>query len=249
MKKIFVQTENEELISSSVGEENGETCMFFSIGKIHHRGDLKKVIDEMAMELQFDENYYNNVSESYRRALFLMSQCDEYSSHLKFDKVISCCTEANKICPYMIEALRGIADGNFSLGKFDIAIEFYKKILHLNPNTRDINYQLGRCYTEKEKFSQSLKSFYEEIRISGEAADIYLQIGTLWYFISLSLLDNMITKNDFSNKEILSNGMKFLFNAKESFERGYKLDSSFKELQISLENVNNLLNNLKEVNK
>lgn len=245
MNAKFIQTESEELISKSVEQLNGETFYITQIGKIRHRSQLRKVVDEIALELQRDEQAYNKVSEPYSRALQLMTEVDEKAMLNLFDKVVTNCTEVSESFPFMVEALRGIADGNFSLGKFNQAIDAYTHVIQLYPNMRDVHYQLGRCFFELARCDEATAAFRKEMQISGEAPDIYLQIGSIYFTLAMDSFNRLYNRGERNPKRIYSECGQLLDNAREAFEKGIKVDPSLDELRQSLQQVTKVLNSLR----
>lgn len=241
----FIRTDSEELISKTVEQVDGETFYVTQLGAIRHRSQLKKVIDEMALELQRDEQAYNEVSQSYRRALQLMTEVDEVATLRQFNKVVSNCAEVSKLFPLMIEALRGIADGNFSLGKFKEAIEAYTHLIQLYPNTRDAHYQLGRSLFEVGRYEEAVTEFKREMQISGEAPDIYLQIGSIHFSLAMDIFNRLCDSGERNPRQIYSQCGQRLENAREAFEMGIGVDPSLDELRQSLQQVTKVLNSLR----
>jgi tetratricopeptide (TPR) repeat protein len=92
---------------------------------------------------------------------------------------------------------------------------------------RDTHYQLGRCYFESGNHRQAILEFHKEMRLSGEAPDIYLQIGSIYFSLALD------------NIEPMDN----LQNAKEAFERGIQIEPSFNGLRRSLNDVLTVISN------
>jgi tetratricopeptide (TPR) repeat protein len=241
----FVQTDNEELISKTVEQLNGETFYVTQIGIVRHRSQLKKVIDEMALELQRDEQTYNTVSEPYRRALSLMNACDESAMLRQFDKAASFASEAAKLFPSMVEALRGIADSYFSLGKFSDAIAAYNRLIQVYPNLPDVHYQLGRSLFETGRLDEAIQQFATEMQISGEAADIYLQIGSIHFSCAMDVFNKLYDSGERRPSFLLSKCGDRLEKARASFETGIRVDPKSDELRQLLQQVTKVLNSLR----
>jgi len=241
----FVKTNNDELLTKSVEQINGETFYVTQIGKIQHRSQLKKVIDEMALELQRDEGAYNTVSEPYRRALSLMNACDESVMLGRFDQAVSYATQASKLFPFMVEALRAIADSNFSLGDFTSATEAYDHLLKLYPELPDVHYQFGRSLFETGNPDQAIQEFTKEMQITGEAGDIYLQIGSIHFSSAMDVLNHLYDSGERRPSILFSKCGDRLQKARTSFEAGIRVDPKSDQLRQLLQQVIKVLNSLK----
>ena len=68
--------------------------------------------------------------------------------------------------------------------KFLIALKHFKKLLELNPNNLDINFYLGRVYSEIQDFKNSIKYYLKyldsnknSINCLTNLAILYLNVG------------------------------------------------------------------------
>ena len=63
------------------------------------------------------------------------------------------------LMPYSEEAYLGLIYPASAMGKWDIVINSYKKILQNSPNNTSVNYKLGSIYYGKKKYTQAYKYF------------------------------------------------------------------------------------------
>ena len=111
--------------------------------------------------------------------------------------------------------------------KFSIALKHFKKLLELNPNNLDINFYLGRVYSEIQDFKNSIKYYLKyldsnknSINCLTNLAILYLNIGekkesektfkkiiklnkknVLAYYGLFTLSNDLLDQNDFNYLE------------------------------------------------
>ena len=111
--------------------------------------------------------------------------------------------------------------------KFSIALKHFKKLLELNPNNLDINFYLGRVYSEIQDFKNSIKYYLKyldsnknSINCLTNLAILYLNIGekkesekifkkiiklnkknVLAYYGLFTLSNDLLNQNDFNYLE------------------------------------------------
>ena len=68
---------------------------------------------------------------------------------------------------------------NIALGRFDLAIEHYKKAISLNPSSAELYNNIGAAYKEKGDFDEAIEAFQKAINLKPNYAEALLNHGTV----------------------------------------------------------------------
>lgn len=77
------------------------------------------------------------------------------------------------------ELMKDFEKGNrlFSEGKFDNALEVYKKILEKFPDSHIINLNVGNCYFEKQEYEKAIEAYKKVVEKDPQHTGAILSIG------------------------------------------------------------------------
>jgi len=78
------------------------------------------------------------------------------------------------------DALYHIAYSYDLIGKPEIAMDSYQKILIENPNDKDLMFNMGRLYYMRDDYENAIASFKKALEIDNEDFDANLNIGTAY---------------------------------------------------------------------
>ena len=73
----------------------------------------------------------------------------------------------------------------------DQAVDAFKMVSNLNPEYKDVNYNIGLLYTRIEDFDKSTESFKEAIRIHPNDTKSHVELGRS--YISQNFIQNAIS--------------------------------------------------------
>ena len=100
----------------------------------------------------------NKINQKFKLLKLLRIAKEEYDKN-NYENCIGNCLEILKINPENSVALRGLGCSNQSLGKFDEAINYYKKALKYSQN-KEIEYTLlGTVFYKQNDFENALKYY------------------------------------------------------------------------------------------
>ncbi len=101
-----------------------------------------------------------------------------YKEH-HFEKVIQQGEALLEKYPNDITLMKILSASNISLGRFDLAIQYYKKAIKLNPTDAEAYNNIGVAYKEKGDFSEAIKNYQKAINHNPSYAEAYLNLGTV----------------------------------------------------------------------
>ena len=62
-------------------------------------------------------------------------------------------------------------------GKYDQAIEAYKKAIEISPDDHIAYYNLGNAYDEQDKYEEAIEAYNKAIEIMSNDAESYINLG------------------------------------------------------------------------
>ena len=85
--------------------------------------------------------------------------------------------------PPKIEEDKDLAQGIefFKQGKYDQAIESFKKVIEKFPSNPDVYYNLGLSYLRSRDINQAITAFEKVIEINPEAIEVYFALGECYF--------------------------------------------------------------------
>lgn len=84
--------------------------------------------------------------------------------------------------PDDLQAVRTLANLNFTIQQWDRAAELYRHALELEPDDPDVVTDLGVCYREMERFQDALELFHRAQELQpGHWQSLYNQVVVLAY--------------------------------------------------------------------
>ncbi len=136
------------LTGQSLFSQNEALIQAFSQSyKYEQKGEYQKAIREL-------KSVYDAKSYEINMRLAWLS----YSAGL-FSESIAYYKKSINLMPYSEEARMGIIYPASAMGKWDIVIKAYKKILENAPNNTVANYKLGSIYYGQKKYTEAYKHF------------------------------------------------------------------------------------------
>ncbi|MGR3293519.1 MAG: tetratricopeptide repeat protein [Candidatus Scalindua sp.] len=90
-----------------------------------------------------------------------------------------------------IEKLLRSGASFYDAGKIDKAIDAFKEILEINPESPEAHYNLGNAYADKEMFSEAILMYKKAVENDSEFVDAYLNLSTL--YLDMDLIDEAIS--------------------------------------------------------
>lgn len=109
-------------------------------------------------ELKSLSSHMRRVSKKLKLLNLLKTAKEEYESN-NFEDCIKICEEALRQNPDNSAALRGLGCSMQALGKFDKAVEYYRKALEFSEN-KEIEYTLlGTVYYFEDNLEEALKYY------------------------------------------------------------------------------------------
>lgn len=208
--------------------------------------DLRDALGILALHIANAEEHYNALSEPYREALKLCSEIEKDARAKNMAEVLAKAQRALEIFPALFEALRACADSYFVTEDFDSALNAYRDLLREHPNAPNIHYQMGRCYFELGDIETSAREFEMEMHLSGEAPDIYLQLGGLMMSRGRSTYLDLYQNQGIRDSTKLYQACgDYYEKAVKYFQRGLQINHGNRELQELLHSVESILNKLR----
>jgi len=213
---------------------------------IRHLTDLREALGVIALHTGDDEQRYDKISKPYREALSLCSEMEVVATEKRMTEVLNKAKQTLALFPALFEALRARADSYFVLEDYRNALTAYGELLREHPNASDIHYQMGRCHFELQDIDSSTREFELEMQISGEAPDIYLQLGGLLMSRGKSTFLELFQNRGITDRIKLYQACgKDYEKAVQYFKRGLQIDPQNVELQQLLQDANSILSKLK----
>lgn len=126
--------------------------------------ELKKVFVESSYEINLRLGWLN------------------YNAGL-FDEAIIFYSTAQKLKPYSEEARFGLILPNSALGKWDVVIALYNKILDANPQNTVALYRLGLVYYGRKDYAKAEPLFKKVVDLYPFDYDGMLMLGWTSYFL------------------------------------------------------------------
>lgn len=202
---------------------------------IRHRSELWLKINDVLHEPQINPEKFLDRAIFYIATELEMEQADQMVAKKEFEEATKYCYMALEIAPFLYEAMRCMADCCFSLGKYDPAITAYTATSHVFPDTKDLHYQLGRCYFEKDELNKALEEFEKELSITGEAEDIYIQLGTIHFEKGKQIVDEIIRERIRDKKEIYRRCGDYFVKAEHYYQKALGINPSNTQIREFLD--------------
>lgn len=208
--------------------------------------DLRNALGILVLHTGDEEEQYNTLSKPYREALALCSEMEVDARAKKMAEVLAKAQHTLALFPALFEALRARADSYFVMENFHSALQAYRDLLLEHPNASDIHYQMGRCHFELNNIDASSKEFGLEMQISGEAPDIYLQLGGLMLSRGRNIYLELYQNQGIHDPGKLYQGCgQYYEKAVAYFQRGLQIEPRNSELQELLKSATTILNQLR----
>ncbi len=152
------------------------------LGVIHHvEGKFNDAIHSFEESLAINPNYaeailnlailYNDLGQ-YPKAKALFGRIHKKEHKIDFNPILK-----SKIANLHAQ----VADTYRGAGRFEEAIEEYKKALKLCPTYSDIRTKLGVCYREKGHHELSIKELSDTVRKNPNYQNALIQLGVSYY--------------------------------------------------------------------
>ncbi|NIM59421.1 MAG: protein kinase [Candidatus Aminicenantes bacterium] len=167
-----------EEIASDIDDEVGkitssspEAFKYYSEGRnYHHSGDYRKSIQLMERALEIDPEF----------AMAYRSMAMSYNNIYLFSERVKYIQKALDLTDRLSEKERYLIEGDFYFGSeetFDKAIEAYKKLLDLYPDSQAGNNNLGNVYRSIEEWDKSIERYEVCVKTKTEFIPSYTNLA------------------------------------------------------------------------
>lgn len=146
-------------------------------GRFKHRKDIIEHLKEVATDVQGNLELYNQKAGHLRQGMVHLRKAYIFVAKGDFENAAKESKESVRYLSDCIEAIRAAADSQCFIGQYKQAIKFYSDLTKKYPDTKDIHYQIGWCYSQLKEYPKAIDEFQKEISISGDSAEIHLQLG------------------------------------------------------------------------
>lgn len=212
---------------------------------IRHMSDLRDALGIVALHTNDDEQRYNEISKPYREALKLCTDMEVAAREKRMDEVLEKAKRVLELFPSLFEALRARADSLFVKEDWSNSRLAYFELLSQHPDAPDIHYQLGRCYFEIGDIDSAIKEFELEMKTSGEAPDLYLQLGGLHSSRGEKNLTKYSEEQTSANHELYRACQADFEKAAQFFQKGLTIDPQNRDLRAMLQTALSVLDKLR----
>lgn len=184
-----------------------------------HRKDIVEYLKEVATEVQGSVSPYNEKAGHFRKGMVHLRNADIFVAKGDFENAAKESKKSVKYLSVCIEAIRAAADSHFSTGKYEQAIQFYSDLIQEYPDTKDIHYQIGRCYSELRDYPKAIGKFEKEMTISGDDPDIHLQLGFASHMLGQGIYEEGLKKKMPMSNDVRMDCVARLNKAKEHYKK------------------------------
>ena len=203
-----------------------------------HRQDIINYLTKIATEVQGNLTVYNQKIGNLRRGMEHLRKSDIFVAQGDYGAAARESKNSLKYISNCFEAIRAAADNLLILEKFREALQYYLALMKKYPDAKDIHYQVGRCYSELKDFPKAIMEFENEIKLSGDAPDIQLQLGFAYHRLGDLIYDEIkkFPLTDNKKKEcraLLIRAKRHYQNASEIINQD-NLHSWFEEIDLTL---------------
>jgi tetratricopeptide (TPR) repeat protein len=108
------------------------------------------------------------------------SDARRYLREENYSTAIKVCNDLIRINPNNYEPYYDLGAIYNALGKYDHALEYYKKALKLNPSKSLIYSDIGNTYGDKGQYRESIKWYEKAIEVDPGVCDYYTYLGEVY---------------------------------------------------------------------
>ena len=153
--------------------------------------DVKIEVDSINICSQVElilknELKYNRIKEYNKNILGANLKISKISENLLYDDDISSKISGDhRNAINKIQIKEYLDKANYSIGQelFKIAIDSYKKIIKIRPNSSIIYFEIGEIYFEIENYKQAIKNYKQAVVIKSDFINAYFKMATSYEYL------------------------------------------------------------------
>jgi tetratricopeptide (TPR) repeat protein len=116
-------------------------------------------------------------SQQHAQAAALFAQGLQFHSQGELAKAMQTYEQVLKLEPKHFDALHHVGIVGFQIGNFDMAVNFIRSAVAVNPDDAAAHSNLGNALREQQRFEDALRSYERAIQLNGGDADTFFNRG------------------------------------------------------------------------